>query len=182
MNRALSVLRILFHNILAVVMSTVRVVSSPVYLIRFPLAVILTRLGLSFGGLKSTTRWAYVTTLSWGIRLISLCVITKMEQVTGVFVLLSPWAMMPNYFPNAVDHISRVTGSLTRFWYLVIVSPVMGWMTGAQKCSMFTFKFSFLVVGLSVTNAHGVHWYTGYPYNTFSVIRLTASWEIIWEW
>ena len=163
MNWAHLVIRILFHKILAVVMSAVRVISAPGYLIRFPPAVILTRLGSSFWGLKSTTRRAYVTTLSWGICLISLCVITNMEQVPGVFVFSSPWDMLPNSFPNSVDHISRVTGYLTSFWYLVIVSPVMGWITGAQKYSMSTSKFSFLVVGLAVKNARGVQWYTGSP-------------------
>jgi hypothetical protein len=56
-----------------------------------------------------------------------------MELVPGVAVLSSPWARFPNYLPNAVAHTSLVTASLASFWYLVMVSPVTGWMTGEQK-------------------------------------------------
>ena len=163
MNRAPSVLGILFHKILFVVMSTVCVLRSPGYVIRFPPAVILTQLKSYLWCLKSTTRREYLTNLSWGIYLISLCGITKMEQVPGVFVLSFPLIHVANFFPNSVDHISRVIGSLTSFCYLVIVFPVMGWMNGAQKCSISTSKFVILVVGLAVKNAPGFQWYTGLP-------------------
>ena len=61
---------------------------------------------------------------------------TNIESVPGVLVAASPWARLPNSFPNARDHIRRVIGSSINFLYLVMDSPVTGCMTGAQKCSL----------------------------------------------
>ena len=61
-----------------------------------------------------------------------------MELVPLHLVLLSPWAMRPNSLLNDVFHISLVTGALMSLRYWVMVSPVVGWMMGAQKCSMST--------------------------------------------
>ena len=61
---------------------------------------------------------------------------TNIESVPGVFVVASPWARLPNSFPNARDHIRCVIGSSINFLYLVMDSPVTGCMTGAQKCSL----------------------------------------------
>ena len=62
---------------------------------------------------------------------------TYIEFVLGVFVVGSPWARLPNSFLKAHDQVSRRSGSLRRMWYLEMALPVVGWMTGAQKCSMF---------------------------------------------
>lgn len=58
-----------------------------------------------------------------------------MESVPGVLVTLSPCVRFPNCFPNAWDHVCDRIGLFKSFLYLVIDSPVMGCMTGAQKCS-----------------------------------------------
>ena len=58
-----------------------------------------------------------------------------MESVPGVLVTLSPWARLPNSLPKARDHVCARIGSVTSFLYFVIDSPVLGCMTGAQKCS-----------------------------------------------
>ena len=59
----------------------------------------------------------------------------NIESVPSVLVAASPWARLPNSFPNARDHIRLVMGSSINFLYLVMDSPVTGCMTGAQKCS-----------------------------------------------
>ena len=56
-----------------------------------------------------------------------------MESVPGVFVSASPCARFPNSFPNALAQVVAVRGSAMRFLYFVIVSPVIGCVTGAQK-------------------------------------------------
>ncbi len=60
---------------------------------------------------------------------------TKMAFVPGVFVDVSPCARFPNSLPKARDHVGLVIGSLISVLYLVMDSPVIGCMTGAQKCS-----------------------------------------------
>ena len=96
-----------------------------------------------------------------------------------MLVLLSPCAILPNSLPNAVVHTSRVMGSLANFLYFVMVSPVTGWMTGAQKCSISTsYWFSLLVVGLEQMNAVGSHVCSTSPY-TLLVKKFTASWEMM---
>ena len=118
-------------------------------------------------------------TLSSGICFISSCDITKIQFVPFVFGLLSPCAILPNYFPKAVVHTSLVTGSLANFRYCVIVSPVTGCTTGAQKCSMsMSYLFSLLVVGLEQMNAFGSHVVSTSPY-TLLVKRFTASCEMM---
>ena len=77
----------------------------------------------------------YVTVRSCGMRWICWCVSTKIESIPGVLVRLSPCARFPNSFPNARDHVCARIGSFTSFLYLVIGSPVLGCITGAQKCS-----------------------------------------------
>jgi hypothetical protein len=75
-----------------------------------------------------------VTVQLLGMRWICSWVMTKIESVPGVLVTLSPWERFPNSFPKAHDHVVAVIGSSMRFLYLVIDSPVMGCMTGAQTC------------------------------------------------
>ena len=55
--------------------------------------------------------------------------------VPFVSVLLSPWAKLPDSFPNVVIQTSFRRGFLASFWYLVISSPVVGWMVGLKRCS-----------------------------------------------
>ena len=78
---AFGVLNTLFHRSLDVVKSAVLVYSSPGYVMRLPPAVIRIRFGSSFCGQKSTTTFAYVTTLSEGMCFILSCVMTNMEFV-----------------------------------------------------------------------------------------------------
>ena len=68
----------------------------------------------------------YVTVRSLGIHRIWSWVMTKIESVPGVLVAASPWARLPNSFPNARDHMRLVMGSSINFLYLVMDSPVTG--------------------------------------------------------
>jgi hypothetical protein len=63
------------------------------------------------------------------------CVRTKIELVPGVLVTVSPCARFPNSLPKARAQMSRRCGSACSLLYFAMDSPVMGWMTGAQKCS-----------------------------------------------
>ena len=47
-------------------------------------------------------------------------------------VLLSPCVRLPNSLPNDVVHTSLVSGSLASFEYFVMISPVVGCITGAH--------------------------------------------------
>ena len=98
---------------------------------RFPPAVILNRFGFGFYGLKYTTNREEVTTLSFVIVLMVLGSIKNMETVPSVFVLVSPCARFPNYFPNAANKISLLDGSLINVLYFGIVCPVIGYTTSA---------------------------------------------------
>ena len=77
----------------------------------------------------------YVTVQSFGICFILSCESTKTVFVPFSPVNASPWANPPNSFPNACVQMSEVAGSLASFLWEVTVSPVVGWMTGAAKCS-----------------------------------------------
>ena len=87
---------------------------------------------------------AYVTVLSVGMFQISLWLSTMRESVPFVLVLLSPCVRFPHSFPNAVVHTAWVAGSAASFFYFVIVSPLMGWMTAAQYSAVFLFMFDFI--------------------------------------
>ena len=73
-----------------------------------------------------------MTTLSVGISLIYLWFSKTKLSVPIAPVILSPWARLSNYFPNAVVHTSLVSGSLEFFEYFVMIFPVVGCITGAQ--------------------------------------------------
>ena len=60
-----------------------------------------------------------------------------------VLVLLSPCVRFPHSFPNDIVHTAWVAGSVARFSYFVIVSPLMGWMTAAQYGAVFLFLLDF---------------------------------------
>ena len=106
------------------------------YSSRFPLAVIWMQYGLLFCGLLSMMIFPYVTVLCLGMALILLCDMTKIELVLGLPVLVLPWARSPNSLQKAVSHVAHVSMSLFNHWYCVIVLPVMGCTTVAQKWSM----------------------------------------------
>ena len=59
----------------------------------------------------------------------------NIASVPGVFVSMLPCVRLPNSFPNADVHHGPVTGSSLTFLYCVMLAPVTGCMTGAQKCS-----------------------------------------------
>ena len=99
---------------------------------------------------------AYVTTRSVGICFILSCDKMNMESVPFVFVYWLPCARFPNSLPKAVVQVSLKIGSLTSFWYLVMVAPVIGWITGLAKCSMSMSKLSLCAVGQAERNDDGV--------------------------
>ena len=138
MNLAPSVLKTEFHTSLAVVRLVVLVVNSPGHRRRFPPAVIRTWLGSSFCGQKFITNLQYVTALPRRMLVFSLCDMTKMELVPFVPVFISPCAIRPTSLCNPVSHISLRSGSFANFLYYLIVSPMTGCTTGAEKCSMST--------------------------------------------
>jgi hypothetical protein len=80
----------------------------------------------------------------------------KIESVPFVFVCVSPCARFPNSFPKAVVQVSRKIGSLTSFWYRVMVAPVIGWITGLAKCSISMSKLSLCAVGQAERKDDGV--------------------------
>ena len=57
-----------------------------------------------------------------------------MELVPGVFVASSPCAKFLDSLLKARDRVCVMSGSVTSFLYFVMDSPMVGWMTGAQKC------------------------------------------------
>ena len=100
---------------------------------------------------------AYVTTQSKGMCFMASCDKMKIESVPWVPVCWSPWAKFPNSFPKAVVHVSRKSGSLASFWYLVMVAPVTGWITGLAKCSRLMSKLLRCAVGHDVRKDVGIH-------------------------
>ena len=143
MNCAPSVLNTEFQIIFNVVRSAVLVVNFPVFLRSPPPAVIRTRLGSSFCRQKSMTNLQYVTTLLHGMLTILACVMTKMELVPLVPVLWSPCYIRSTSLPNPVCHTSLRSGSFANFLYCVIISPVTGCTTGAQKFSILTSYWAY---------------------------------------
>lgn len=57
-----------------------------------------------------------------------------MVLVPGVAVRSSPCAKFPNSLPKARIHVLRRCSSWMSVLYLSMETPVVGWMTGAQKC------------------------------------------------
>ena len=94
-------LKMLFHTIFVVVKSEVLVVSSSGHLIKLRPAEILSRLGSSFSGRKSTTILAHVGTHpSACIFVICAWFMTDMQFIPGVSVLSSPCVILPTSFPK----------------------------------------------------------------------------------
>ena len=77
---------------------------------------------------------AYVTTRSFGMR--STCSGRSILNVLVPIapVLLSPWAHLPHSFPKPVSHTSFNSRYFDNRLYDVMISPVFGCITGAQKC------------------------------------------------
>ena len=75
-------------------------------------------------------------------------------SVTFSPVTLSPWARLPNYLPNAVVYNSLVSCSLESFDYLVMISPVVGCITGEHYCLRFKYLSNVCFILLGV-NAEG---------------------------
>ena len=73
-----------------------------------------------------------MTTRYVGVSLISGWVRTNELSVNFSLVLLSPLASLPNSVPNAVVHTSLVSGSLVVFEYFLMISSVVGCITGAH--------------------------------------------------
>ena len=60
-----------------------------------------------------------------------------MACIPFIPIMLSPWAIFPHSFPIALHQVLRYSGSSSASReYLLITSPIFGWTTGAQKCSM----------------------------------------------
>ena len=84
---------------------------------------------------------AYVTTRSFGMR--STCSGRSILKVSVPFspFLVSPWAKLTHSFPKPFSHTSLSSGYFDNFLYDVISSPVIGCITGAQKCWMFSWEW-----------------------------------------
>eukprot|EP00978_Attheya_sp_CCMP212_P021710 scaffold63783_cov24-Attheya_sp.AAC.1 len=80
--------------------------------------------------------FAYVTVRSLGMDAIWLGLNILKVSVPIAPVRLSPCASVPHYLPNAVCHTTFNSGSFDTFLYEEMISPDVGWITGAQKCSI----------------------------------------------
>ena len=112
---------------------------------------------------------------SFGIFLISLCVITNSDSIPAVFVFPSPCSKFPHSFPHAVVQVSLVTGSFAKVRYFEIVSLETGWTTGANKCSS-------LIAVLIFCSSCRMEWDTklaGLVPQTVAVNAVNASCKII---
>ena len=113
---------------------------------------------------------------SSGISLISLGSMVKMKSVPDVFVFLSPCATFMNSFPKAVVQIFIVAGSFANVLWLEMISPTMGCMTGAQKCSISTNPLYCCFVSKLV----GVK-YVCVLFHTLHVRLFNDDWDIMWN-
>ena len=115
---------------------------------RLPPAVIRTLFGSAFCARKSTTMRPYVITLSLGMLRISSWLMTNKLFVPTAPVLSSPCANPPHSLPKPVVQISRISGSFANSEYFVINFPVVGWITGEQKCSMLKWGVALSAVSI----------------------------------
>ena len=122
---------------------------------------------------------AYVTTLSFGMR--STC---SRRSILNVLVhiapvLLSPWAKLPHYFPKPVSHTSFSSESFGNRLYGVMISPVFGCITGAQKCWMFSWEWISSIVLVMESWLSFVRGDILFIPNSSNDNAITASWLII---
>ena len=61
-------------------------------------------------------------------------------------VLVSPWDKLPHAMPKPVSHTDLSSGSFDNFLYDVMSSPVLGCITVAQKCWMFSCEWVSSIV------------------------------------